>query len=195
MLNTARYKVILGSQSSRRAELLKLINLQFTVAPIDVDEKFDASMDYSNIASYLAEKKSLAHQKLEPFDLLITADTIVVENGDVLGKPNNASEAIKMLRRLSGKKHEVITGVCLRKVGKMDVFQSTTEVEFGSLTEDEINYYVSQYQPLDKAGAYGIQEWIGAVGIDSISGSYYNVMGLPVNKLYHRLKEFIKDEA
>jgi septum formation protein len=194
MLDTSQYNVILGSQSSRRAELLELIDLVFSVFSIEADESYPKEMESSQIAAYLAHKKSMAYTGLKSTELLITADTIVIDEGEVLGKPNNEKEANTMLQRLSGKKHEVITGVCLRTENTTEVFQTKTTVSFKTLKSKEIDFYVGKYKPFDKAGAYGIQEWIGAIGVDSIEGCFYNVMGLPVQQLYSKMEQLISNE-
>lgn len=186
-----QYRIILGSQSPRRKELLTLLDLPFTCQVIDTEEIYPAELRGAEIPVYLAKLKAAAFEPL-PDDktLLITADTIVWLDGQVLGKPHTPAEARNMLHRLSGKTHQVFTGVCLTSLRKQKTFSVCSDVTFASLTDEEIDYYVEKYNPLDKAGAYGIQEWIGGIGVEKINGSYFNVMGLPVQKLYQELKQF-----
>ena len=185
-----QYRIILGSQSPRRKELLALLDLPFTCQVIDTEEIYPAELRGAEIPVYLAKLKAAAFEPL-PDDktLLITADTIVWLDGQVLGKPHTPTEARNMLHRLSGKTHQVITGVCLMTRGLQRTFSATTQVTFDVLTEDEIEFYVEKFRPLDKAGAYGVQEWIGFVGVSRLEGSYFNVMGLPVQRLYQELKK------
>lgn len=183
------YNIILGSHSPRRKELLKLLNIPFTSLTLNADESFPAHLYAQEIAEFLAEKKSYAYS-LKENELLITADTIVWINNTVLNKPNNEQEAIQMLKILSNNVHSVYTGICIRTAQHSVIFSDETKVYFKKLSDEEINYYVSNHQPLDKAGAYGVQEWIGAVGIYKIEGSYFNVMGLPIHLLYQHLKFF-----
>jgi len=176
--------IILASKSPRRQELLKGLNVPFKVVTKDVDESYPATIITKKIAEYLANKKADAFKNtVNDNTILITADTVVILDDDVLGKPKDEQEAIEMLKRLSGRTHEVITGVCVKTKVKTTVFSSTTTVTFKTLTEVEIDYYVKSYSPFDKAGSYGIQEWIGYIGISKIKGSYFNVMGLPVFEL------------
>ncbi|WP_303917379.1 Maf-like protein [Draconibacterium sediminis] len=185
------YNFILASKSPRRQELLKSLGIDFQVKTKDVNENYPPEISPDQIPGYLAEKKAKAFSnELNNNDLLITADTIVVLNGKVLEKPEDYDHAYKMLLELSGKMHEVITGVCLSSTKKSVVFSSLTNVQFKKLSEAEIDYYISNYKPFDKAGAYGIQEWIGAIGISHIEGSFYNVMGLPLQKLYEEIQKF-----
>lgn len=189
-LQLSTYNIILGSQSPRRKELLAGLDIPFTTKVIPgLEETYPASLQGEEIPIYLAEQKADAYT-LEDNDLLITADTIVWLNGHVYGKPADEAEACEMLRALSGKTHDVITGVCVRTNQKNVSFASTTKVRFAELTDAEIEHYVNKYRPMDKAGAYGIQEWIGYIGVEHIEGSYFNVMGLPIQKLYTVLKEF-----
>ena len=182
--------VILGSQSPRRKELLSGLDIEFTTKVIPgLEETYPNTLQGEDIPVYLAEQKADAYT-LEDNDLLITADTIVWLDGRVYGKPADEAEAREMLRSLSGKTHDVITGVCVRTNKKNVSFASTTKVRFAELTEEEIEHYVSKYRPMDKAGSYGVQEWIGYIGVEHIEGSYFNVMGLPIQKLYTVLKEF-----
>ena len=184
------FNIILGSQSPRRKELLGGLDIEFTTKVIPgLEETYPDSLQGEEIPIYLAEQKADAYT-LEDNDLLITADTIVWLDGRVYGKPADEAEAHEMLRSLSGKTHDVITGVCVRTNKKNVAFASTTKVRFAELTEEEIKHYVSKYRPMDKAGSYGVQEWIGYIGVEHIEGSYFNVMGLPIQKLYTVLKEF-----
>ena len=184
------YNIILGSQSPRRKELLAGLDIPFTTKVIPgLEETYPASLQGEEIPIYLAEQKADAYT-LEDNDLLITADTIVWLDGKVYSKPADEAEAHQMLRALSGKTHDVITGVCVRTNQKNVSIASTTKVRFAHLTDDEIAHYINKYRPMDKAGAYGIQEWIGYIGVEHIEGSYFNVMGLPIQKLYTVLKEF-----
>ena len=191
--NLNKYKIILASGSPRRRELLEGLGLSFTVKCIDgIDESYPESLPAEETALFIAKKKSEAYKGLtDSGHLIITADTVVVCNDMVLGKPSNKNEAQKMLNMLSGKTHQVITGVTLATKEKTVIsFSVSTDVRFTTLDKKEIEYYVDKYRPLDKAGAYGIQEWIGYVGVEYISGSYYNVMGLPIQRLYQELKKF-----
>lgn len=186
----SQLNIILGSQSPRRKELLAGLDLPFTTKVIlGLEETYPDTLKGEEIPVYLAEQKADAYT-LADNDLLITADTIVWLNGKVYGKPTDEEEAKNMLRALSGKTHEVITGVCLRTNQKNLSFASTTKVTFAQLTEDEIEYYIHKYHPMDKAGSYGVQEWIGYIGVEHIEGSYFNVMGLPIQRLYTALKQF-----
>ena len=184
------FNIILGSQSPRRKELLAGLDIEFTTKVIPgLEETYPDTLQGEEIPIYLAKQKADAYT-LEDYDLLITADTIVWLNGHVYGKPADEAEAREMLRSLSGKTHDVITGVCVRTNKKNVSFASTTKVRFAELTDAEIEHYVNKYRPMDKAGAYGIQEWIGYIGVEHIEGSYFNVMGLPIQRLYTVLKEF-----
>ncbi|MBP5498088.1 MAG: septum formation protein Maf [Muribaculaceae bacterium] len=183
-----KYDVVLASNSPRRRELLADMDINFRVEVIgDIEESYPDDLPAEKIAEYLSRLKANAYG-LSTNELLITADTIVVLGDKVLGKPENEEQAREMLEMLSGMTHQVITGVTVRTHDHTETFSDITEVEFAHLTPDEIDYYVSNYHPTDKAGAYGIQEWIGCVGIRRINGSFYNVMGLPVQKLYETLK-------
>ena len=187
-----KYKVVLGSNSPRRRELLAGLDINFEVQTIaGIDESYPETLEAKEIPVYLAKKRAEAYLSTMPEDeLLITADTIVWTFDQILGKPKDREEAIEMLRKLSGQVHEVITGVCLTTKEKMVSFAATSSVHFAELEEEEIIYYVDNYRPFDKAGSYGIQEWIGYVAVESINGSFYNVMGLPVRLLYQQLKNF-----
>lgn len=186
---TMKYKIVLGSASPRRQELLRQLDWDFKTVSIKADETYPNILPATEVPEYLAIKKSLAYDKLKKDELLITADTIVVLDGEILEKPKNKTAAKKMLQALSGKKHEVITGVCLRTKKDILTFADISEVYFKKLKNKDINYYIDRYKPFDKAGAYGIQEWIGLVGIKKIKGSYYNIMGLPTAKLIDYIKE------
>ena len=185
-----RYDVVLASNSPRRRELLAGMGVDFRVEVISgIDETYPDTLPVEQVAEYLSGRKAQAYE-LRPNELLITADTVVISDGRVLGKPADEAEARVMLRELSGKSHRVITGVTLRSMNREVRLSDVSEVDFAELTENEIEHYVKRYRPLDKAGAYGIQEWIGYVGITGIRGSFYNVMGLPTRRLYEELKRF-----
>lgn len=185
------YTIVLASQSPRRQQLLADMGIDFTLRKFEVDEDFSPDLKGAKVAEYLAGKKfRAAAPHLAEDELLITADTIVCIDDEILNKPADEREARQMLVRLSGKIHEVITGVCIGTRQKEHIFHDTTTVTFAPLSEEEINYYIRHFPPFDKAGGYGIQEWIGYVGIESINGSYFNVMGLPTRKLYAALKNF-----
>jgi septum formation protein len=189
--NIAHYDIILASQSPRRRELLKGLDIDFRIEVIDVDESYPNGMMGVEIPMYLAEKKANAYRSImQDNTLLITADTIVWHEGRVMNKPANEAEARQMLTKLSGKTHQVITGVCISSLRKRRVFHVISEVRFARLTDAEIDYYLDNYKPYDKAGSYGVQEWIGFVGVEHINGSYFNVMGLPVQRLYNELKRW-----
>lgn len=186
------YRLILASQSPRRRELLAGSGLEFQLAErFECDESYPA-MPLTDVAEYLSRKKSDAYPtELAEQDILLTADTVVIACGEILGKPHSRDEAIAMLQTLSGATHEVATGVTLRTSIKSHSFTSVSKVRFRPLSREEIEYYVDNYHPMDKAGSYGIQEWIGYVGIEHIDGSFYNVMGLPIQRLYCELERFI----
>ncbi len=190
--NLKEYKVKLASNSPRRRELLSGLGIDYEVKVLpDIEETYPASLQGEEIPVYIAREKAAAYRKdMEADELIITADTIVYIDGEVLGKPKDEADACRMLGKLSGRTHQVITGVCLTTVGFQKAFASVTEVTFASLSEEEIRYYVSRYRPFDKAGAYGVQEWIGYVAVTGIRGSFYNVMGLPVQRLYQELDGF-----
>lgn len=189
--NIAHYDIILASQSPRRRELLKGLDIDFRIEVIDVDESYPNGMMGVEIPMYLAEKKANAYRSImQDNTLLITADTIVWHEGRVMNKPANEAEARQMLTKLSGKTHQVITGVCISSLRKRRVFHVISEVRFARLSDAEIDYYLDNYKPYDKAGSYGVQEWIGFVGVEHINGSYFNVMGLPVQRLYNELKRW-----
>ncbi len=184
--------LILSSASPRRKELLQGLGVPFEVLVIDnIDESYPDSLPAPKVAEYIAQKKAQAYKdSLRPGNTVLTADTVVVLGNDIMGKPRDEEHARQMLRQLSGQTHQVYTGVCLTSTDHQTHFTVRTDVTFRSLTDEEIDHYVTQYHPLDKAGAYGIQEWIGYIGITEINGSYYNVMGLPVQRIYEALKEF-----
>ena len=186
------YRLILASQSPRRRELLAGSGLEFQLAErFECDESYP-DMPLTDVAEYLSRKKSDAYPvELAEADILLTADTVVIACGEILGKPHSRDEAIAMLQKLSGVTHEVATGVTLRTSAKSHSFTSVSKVRFRQLSLEEIEYYVDNYHPMDKAGSYGIQEWIGYVGIEHIDGSFYNVMGLPIQRLYCELESFI----
>ncbi len=188
------YRIILASQSPRRKMLLEGLDIDFEIiVRNDIDEAYPSDLGMTEIPEFIAKRKSQYYiDLLKEKTILITADTIVWHKDEMLGKPRTAEGAYKLISRLSGSSHTVVTGVCLRSSSKMKVFHSVSEVVFRRLTHDEIYYYVSKYKPLDKAGAYGIQEWIGYVGIEKIEGSFFNVMGLPVQMLYNELIDFIE---
>ena len=191
-MNIQNYHIILGSNSPRRRELLAGLDLDFEVKVIPgLEEHYPATLQPEEIPVFLAKQKAEAYiPTLPEKTLLITADTIVWNRNEVIGKPKNREEAIRMLQSLSGHEHHVVTGVCLTTTDKQKAFSVISAVKFATLTDEEIGYYVDKYQPFDKAGAYGIQEWIGYVGVENINGSFYNVMGLPVQRLYQELKKF-----
>lgn len=188
--NLKDYEVILASGSPRRRELLAMLDIDFRVdTSHPVDETVPEGLTADKVAPYLSRLKAEAYPLSEnDRKLVVTADTVVIIDGEVLGKPSDEAEARKMLSRLQGRTQKVITGVTVRTAREMTTFSAESEVEFAPLTDEEIAYYVDRYRPLDKAGAYGIQEWIGAAGIKGINGSFYNVMGLPVQRLYSLLK-------
>ena len=183
-------KLILASGSPRRHQLLKEAGFNFIVKTKDTDESFSDTMPVEQVPVMLAERKALAFLPDLTDEVVLAADTVVIIGGQILNKPAHFSEACAMLALLSGKKHDVITGVCLLSKHKKVLFSDKTEVYFRSLTAAEIEHYVTDYQPFDKAGAYGTQEWLGMVGIEKIVGSYFNVMGLPVHRVYQELNAF-----
>ena len=187
--NLKKYKVILASNSPRRKELLAGLGVDYEVRTLpDVDESYPETLQGADIPLYIAKEKADAYvAMMQPGELMITADTIVWLDGKVLGKPRDREDALQMLRTMSGRTHEVFTGVCITTTDWQRSFTAQTEVRFATLSEEEIAYYVDNFQPMDKAGAYGVQEWIGLIGVVNISGSYYNIMGLPVQKLYREL--------
>jgi septum formation protein len=184
--------VILASNSPRRKELLAGLGMPFEVRVMEgIDESYPEDLPVSEVALYIAGKKADAYrEKMGDNELIITADTVVIVDDEILGKPHDKADAIRMLRLISGRTHQVTTGVCLIAKHQESRFSVTTDVTFKALSDEEINYYIDTYQPFDKAGAYGIQEWIGYIGVTGLNGSYYNVMGLPVQRIYTELKKF-----
>lgn len=192
LTNLRKYKIVLASNSPRRRELLSGLGLDFEVRVIPgIDESYPASLKADDVPIYIAEKKAKAYiPSMADNELIITADTIVWTFQEILGKPSTREEAISMLHALSDHAHEVVTGVCLTTKEQSISFSVSSAVSFAKLSVEEIQYYVDTYNPLDKAGAYGIQEWIGYVGVEAINGSFYNVMGLPIQRVYQELKKF-----
>lgn len=190
--NIKKYNVVLASKSPRRQELLKGVGLEFSVLTKDVDESYSSGMSVFDVAPFLSYKKAKAFDESELPEnyMVITADTVVIVGDKILGKPKDYDDACNMLRQISGKKHSVVTGVTVRTKEKVMTLSATSKVSFEVLDEEEIRYYVDTYKPFDKAGSYGIQEWIGYIGVNSVEGSYFNVMGLPTQKLYKMLKTF-----
>ena len=185
-------KYVLASNSPRRKELLAGLGVDFEVRVIDgIDESYPASLPSSQVAQYIAEKKADAYRSsMQADELIITADTVVIVGDEILGKPKDEADAMRMLREISGRTHQVVTGVCLMSASNRRSFSVTTDVTFKELSDAEIQHYVREYRPFDKAGAYGIQEWIGYIGVTGLCGSYYNVMGLPVQRIYTELQTF-----
>ena len=190
--NLRKYHIILASNSPRRRELLAGLGIDYEVRTIQgIDESYPAELPVEQIAEFISAEKAAACQKqLTDDELIITADTIVVVDSEVLGKPHDEADARRMLHKLSNRTHQVITGVCLTTAEKQRRFSVTTDVTFKELTDEEIDYYIMNYRPFDKAGAYGIQEWIGYIGVTGLHGSYFNVMGLPVQRIYNELRDF-----
>lgn len=191
-MNNIGYNIILASNSPRRKELLAGLGVKFDVRLIaDIDETYPDNIKSHDVAEYIAKKKADAYkQSIASNELIITADTVVILDGEIFGKPSNADDAYNMLQKLSGRTHQVITGVCLLTKTEQRVFRVTTDVTFKELEMEEIKYYVDNYKPFDKAGAYGIQEWIGYIGVTSLNGSYFNVVGFPVQRIYTELQKF-----
>lgn len=186
------YNVVLVSASPRRRELLKGLEFDFSCKSVDIEESYPQNLEGAQIPLYIADKKAEAFfPMMGNTDLVITADTVVIAEDLVLGKPHDINEAKKMLELLSGKTHKVITGICLMTKHKRRSFHSMSEVTFTELSDEEIDHYLNAYKPLDKAGAYGVQEWIGFIGIEKLVGSFYNVMGLPVHRLYREMNAFL----
>ena len=185
------YHIILASNSPRRRELLGGLGIPFEVRVLpDISETYPDTLAADETAEYIAVEKAAAYQAvMQPDDLVITADTVVISGDEVLGKPVDEADACRMLRLLSGRTHHVVTGVCLTTSRLQRSFSVKTDVTFKTLDDEEIDYYVNTYQPMDKAGAYGIQEWIGYIGVTGLQGSYFNVMGLPVQRIYEELKK------
>lgn len=189
-VNPLTVKVLLASKSPRRRELLKMLDVEFEIVEADVEESFPTTLKAEEVPVYLAKKKATALSEIPKNSVLLTSDTIVVLDEEIIGKPTDRADAFRMLTALSGRAHRVITGVCLKSSTHEIAFADITEVHFRELSESEINYYLDHYKPYDKAGSYGIQEWIGAVAIDRINGCFYNVMGLPVRRVYEALTSF-----
>lgn len=189
----SKYRVVLASASPRRKQLLKEMGVDFEVLPKHVEEIIPEGLTPKEVAEYLSQLKANAfsEKEIEGNTLIITADTIVALGDEILGKPVDKDDAFRILKSLSGKPHEVITGVTIRSVSKQLTFSVSTKVLFKDLSSEEIDYYIENYKPYDKAGAYGIQEWIGHVAIEKIEGSYFNVMGLPTHRLYEELRKFV----
>jgi septum formation protein len=184
-------KIYLASKSPRRQELLKLMNINFELLLKDVNEDFPENLNLLKVAAFIAEKKAAAFDIVDDDAIIITADTVVILKDKILGKPKDNNHAVEMLHQLQGKTHQVVTGVALKTANDIFIFDCITKVTFNNLLDQDIRFYVENYQPLDKAGAYGIQDWIGAIAVKSISGSYTNVMGLPTQELYLHLQRFI----
>ena len=189
--NLEKYHIILASNSPRRKELLGGLGIPFEVKVLpDIKENYPENLPVTEIAEFIAREKAAAYvQVMDEHDLVITADTVVIAQGEVMGKPIDADDARRMLQKLSGCKHQVVTGVCLTTRQVQRHFSVTTDVTFKQLSDEDINYYIERYQPFDKAGAYGIQEWIGYIGVTGLEGSYFNVMGLPVQRIYTELSK------
>lgn len=183
-------KIILSSNSPRRKELLAGLGVDFEVRVLKgVDERYPDDIPLNEVPLYIAIEKASAYTAAKD-ELVVTADTVVIVDNEILGKPKDRAEAYGMLRKISGKTHQVVTGVCLTTIDDQRSFTVTTDVEFKELSDNEIYYYIDKYRPFDKAGAYGIQEWIGYVGVLSLKGSYYNVMGLPVQRIYEEFTSY-----
>lgn len=192
LTNLNKYKIMLASKSPRRRELLQMLRIPFKVVCMGgIDESFPDTVPAIGVPQYVSAKKADVYQEhIKDDELIITADTMVICGDKIMGKPKDVDDAISMLMCLSGKTHQVATGITISTKEKRTSFTAVTDVTFGKITEEEARFYVENYMPLDKAGAYGIQEWIGAVAVSGINGSYYNVMGLPINRLYQELKLF-----
>lgn len=190
--NLDKYKIVLASKSPRRKELLGMLDVPFEIRVKEgIDESYPSDMPSVEVAEYLSRLKGKAYSEdIDDCEMVITADTIVILDGKIYGKPHSEEDAIDMLMELQGRTHTVVSGVCVATKEKIVSFTTTTEVTFAPLAREEAKWYVEKYKPLDKAGAYGIQEWIGCAAVARIDGSFYNVMGLPVHQLYNVLKEF-----
>lgn len=186
------YHIILASNSPRRKELLRGLDIAFDVrVQPDIAEDYPADTAPADVAAYISREKANAYKDtIAENELVITADTVVIVGNEILGKPHDDAEAKDMLHKISGRKHQVVTGVCLTTTEKQRCFSVSTDVTFKNLKEEEIDYYIETYSPLDKAGAYGIQEWIGYIGVTALEGSYFNVMGLPVQRIWEELNRF-----
>ena len=194
--NLKKYRIVLASNSPRRRELLGGLGIDFEVKVLpDIEENYPAELPVTEIAEYIAREKACAYLPVMADDeLIITADTIVVVDDEVMGKPKDADDARRMLKKLSGRTHQVITGVCLTTKDIQRPFSVMTDVTFKQLSDEEIAHYIEVYRPYDKAGAYGIQEWIGYIGVTGLKGSYFNVMGLPVQRIYGELRSWGDEE-
>lgn len=190
--NLYKYQILLASKSPRRRDLLSELRIPFHCVSIGgIDESYPSTLPAVEVPCFLSKKKAEYYaETMNRDDMIITADTLVILGEKIYGKPNSQEEAKTMLRELSGNVHKVITGITIKTADRCETFSATTEVKFAEISDEDINYYVTNFQPLDKAGAYGIQEWIGCVAVEWINGSYYNVMGLPVHRLYQILKQF-----
>ena len=190
--NLKKYNIVLASKSPRRQELLKGIGVDFTILTKEVDESFPSRLQLIDVAPFLSLKKAKAFEDAELPEnyMVITADTVVIVENEILGKPKDRDDAVRMMKLLSGKVHKVVTGVTVHTKEKTKTFSVTSKVTFETLDNQEVDYYIDNFKPYDKAGAYGVQEWIGYIGVSNVEGSYYNVMGLPTQKLYKVLKEF-----
>ncbi|MGK7391564.1 MAG: Maf family protein [Candidatus Cyclobacteriaceae bacterium M2_1C_046] len=180
----------LASKSPRRQYLLKEAGYKFDSISLDIDESFDPAMDVYRVAEHLAERKAAAYKFKDDEEVVITADTVVIFEKQILGKPEDFAEAKQILQKLSGHTHEVVTGVCIKSKNQKEIFSDLTKVYFKGLSVEEIEYYIKNFKPYDKAGSYGAQDWWGIVGIEKLEGSYFNVMGLPTHKVYEALKSF-----
>jgi septum formation protein len=187
---STKHPLVLASSSPRRQYLMREAGFDFTVEKPDVEESFPEDLPVEQVARYLANKKAEYFRKEIRNQIIVTADTVVILEGEILNKPGDRNEAIAMLTRLSGKTHLVITGVCILSGEKEESFDDTTQVTFRKLTQEEIEFYVDQYKPYDKAGSYGAQDFIGMIAIEKINGSYFNVMGLPIHKVYEHIKNW-----
>lgn len=185
-------KLILASNSPRRKEILKSAGFDFEVIVRETEESFDSKLELEKVPEYLAKKKADCFGEFDDKYLILTADTVVISDNKILNKPKNNEEAFQMLSTLSCKWHKVVTGVCMKNGDDFQIFSDETEVYFESLSESEINFYIENFKPLDKAGAYGVQDFIGMIGISKLNGSFYTVMGLPIHKIYHALKPYIR---
>lgn len=183
-------KILLASKSPRRQELLKALGISFEIVVVNCDETYPNHLKNEKITDFISETKAKAYSELKKNEILITADTLVVLDDQILGKPKNEAHAFEMIKSLSQNTHQVYTSVSIKSIDQLITISDKTEVSFDFISDDEINYYIENYQPMDKAGAYGIQDWLGFAKVSKIVGCYYNVMGLPLNKLYHTLKKF-----
>lgn len=183
-------KILLASKSPRRQELLKALGISFEIVVVNCDETYPNHLKNEKITDFISETKAKSYSELKKNEILITADTLVVLDDQIMGKPKNEAHAFEMIKSLSQNTHQVYTSVSIKSIDQLITISDKTEVSFDFISDDEINYYIENYKPMDKAGAYGIQEWLGFAKVSKINGCYYNVMGLPLNKLYHTLKKF-----